>query len=261
MKMSELMIFIFAFGLLACLVFFVSACSDIKSVPAEETSEAPEASETPGTRETPEITDIPETAVTPHKITEDSPEDTAAIPPDDALVRIRDHIPDIIIDLKYATSDNFTGQVIYDFKDAYARYGTVVKLAKAQEILRKQGYCIKIWDAFRPAASQRKLWEVFPDADYVSDPDKGYSNHTRGSAVDITLTDMNGNEIEMPTGFDCFTDAADRDYSDADENAASNARLLEDVMESCGFNGYFAEWWHYNDSERYYPDTEFYPKK
>ena len=78
------------------------------------------------------------------------------------------------MDLKYATEDNFTNQVIYDFTEPVLRLGTVKKLAKVQETLLKKGYSLKIWDAYRPTEAQFRLWEVCPDPDYVSDPNKGF---------------------------------------------------------------------------------------
>lgn len=190
----------------------------------------------------------------------ESPQPTPErIPAEDEFVRIRDYIPEIVVDLKYATTDNFTGQVIYDFTEAYARYGTVVKLKKAQEILTKRGYFIKIWDAYRPVSAQFKLWEICPDGNFVSNPNVGYSNHTRGCALDITLVDSSGNEIEMPSPFDNFTQIADRDYSDVSETAASNAQMLEEIIQSCGLKGYYNEWWHFNDTVRYEPELEFQP--
>lgn len=197
--------------------------------------------------ETPEITETPlpvsEMPVTP-------PEPT--VPPDDGdLVRILDHIPAIYIDLKYATADTFTGEFIYDFTDAYLRYGTVKKLADVQSELEKQGYCLKIWDAYRPVSTQFKLWEVYPDPAYVANPNTGYSSHSRGNTVDVTLVLADGTEVEMPTGFDDFTKLADRDYSDVSESAANNALVLETLMEANGFTGYYGEWWHFSDSVEY----------
>ena len=176
------------------------------------------------------------------------------------FVKVADYIPDILVELKYASSDNFVGEVIYGFTDAYLRYGTVKKLAAAQKELAEQGYGLKIWDAFRPASAQFTLWEKVPDPDYVADPNTGYSDHTRGNAVDVTLVTADGKEVEMPTGFDDFTGAADRDYSDVGEAAAANALLLEQVMEENGFEPLNEEWWHFSDSTSYPADEEFDPQ-
>ena len=172
-------------------------------------------------------------------------------PADEDLVRIRDYIPSVYVDLKYATEDNFTGKVIYDFTDASLRYGTVRKLAEVQEELLKQGRSLKIWDAYRPVSAQFRLWEVCPDPDYVADPNKGHSNHNRGNAVDVTMVLADGTELAMPSGFDDFSGLAGRDYSGVPEEAAENAQMLENVMQAHGFKGYSAEWWHYADSVAY----------
>lgn len=180
-------------------------------------------------------------------------------PEETDLVRVADYIPGIRQELPYATEKNFTGQVVYSFSDAYLRYGTVKKLAAVQEELEGLGLSLKIWDGFRPVAAQWKLWQICPDPTYVSDPTRGYSSHSRGNTVDITLTDQAGVELEMPTGFDDFTPLADRDYSDCPETAAENGIFLQNIMEKHGFSGYFGEWWHFSDTTAYDVAQEFSP--
>lgn len=172
-------------------------------------------------------------------------------PGDEELVLVTDYIPDIYVELAYATEDNFVHEVLYDSKDAYLRYGTVKKLMRVQEKLLAQGYSLKIWDAYRPYEVQCRLWEICPDPKYVSNPKTGKLGHSRGNTIDLTLVRPDGAEVEMPTGFDDFSKAADRDYSDVSKEAAANSQLLEEVMESEGFQGYSGEWWHYSDSEDY----------
>lgn len=181
-------------------------------------------------------------------------------PSDDEFVRICDYIPSIITDLKYATADNFTGRNIYDFQEAYLRYGTVKKLMSAYDELSALGYNMKIWDAFRPYEAQCKLWDICPDPTYVSNPETGHLSHCRGNAVDITIVYNDGSMVEMPTDFDNFTTLADRDYSDVSDSAARNAKLLEDCMKRNGFNCYFGEWWHFSDTCEYPIEKEFLPK-
>lgn len=192
------------------------------------------------------------------------PETTEAVvwvePKDEDLVKIRDYIPDALVDLRYATAENFTGQVIYDFTEPYLRYGTVKKLMAVQEDLRELELNMKIWDGFRPFSAQIKMWEVFPDDTYVADPTIGASNHNRGCAIDLTLVDKDGNELEMPSEFDNFTTQANRDYSDCTEIQAQHAQLLEILMEKHGFKGYYGEWWHFNDTVKYGVDKEFSPE-
>lgn len=179
---------------------------------------------------------------------------------DEKFVRVADYIPDICIDLRYATENNFTGKVIYNFDDAYLRYGTVKKLKTVQDKLKADGLGLKIWDAFRPVAAQFKLWEICPDPTYVSDPNKKYSSHSRGNTVDVTLVDADGAELAMPTGFDDFTKLADRDYSDVKSKAAKkNVLLLENTMTDCGFKPYSGEWWHFSDTTEYNAAEDFAP--
>ena len=129
-------------------------------------------------------------------------------------MRVRDYIPDIWVDLRYAGENNFTGAAIYDFSDAYLRYGTVKKLAAVQEALRGEGLSLLIWDAYRPQYAQRLLWERCPDANFVANPDTGGSKHSSGGTVDITICTSDGAPMEMPSEFDEFSALADRDYSD-----------------------------------------------
>lgn len=170
---------------------------------------------------------------------------------DEDLVKVLEYIPNIIIDLKYATTDNFTNQVIYENKDAYLRYGTVKKLLSVQNELNENGYTLIIWDAYRPISAQFKLWEICPNSKYVSDPNKDYSSHSRGNTVDMTIAKLDGNSVKMPTGFDDFTTKADRNYGDVSEEAKNNAEFLEKIMKKYGFKGYYNEWWHYTDEVQY----------
>lgn len=221
----------------------------MQTIQAIETEAVTEASAVETVMET-TVETVPETTA----VTEPLPE-----PEDSALVAVTDYIPDIHTELKYATEDNFTGKVIYDFQDAYLRYGTVKKLKAVQESLREIGLSLKIWDGFRPVSAQFKLWEVCPDDTYVADPRKGYSNHSRGNAVDVTLVYPDGTELSMPTEFDDFSGRADRNYGEIDEIPAENAKTLQKVMEAYGFQGYYGEWWHFNDTVRYEVQKDFDP--
>ncbi len=175
------------------------------------------------------------------------------------FVKVRDYIPDIVVELKYATSNNFSGTVVYDFTEVYLRYSTVLKLMDVQAALREQGLRLKIWDAFRPLKALEKLWYAKPDPNYVSNPWSGTNSHSRGHTVDVTLVDAHGKELEMPTGFDEFSAYADRDYSDCTDAAAKNARLLQEVMEQNGFTGLQSEWWHFSENAEYEIEKVFDP--
>lgn len=200
-------------------------------------------------------TTLPATTQNPIETTTISIESTKQVPeitPDDGqLVRILDYIPDVVIDLRYATTNNFTGTVIYDDSEAYLCYGTVKKLTQVQNELKEMGYCLLIWDAYRSPEAQWKLWETYPDPTFVANPNNGITSHSRGNTIDISMVYEDGSSVEMPSAFDEFAAIADRDYSDVSESAAANSRLLEEVMYRNGFTGYKGEWWDYSDTNRY----------
>jgi len=207
---------------------------------------------------------VPETTVTETTVVEETLPETVATEPlipasDDVFVRVLDYIPSASQELMYATENNFTGQVIYDFEDAYLRWGTVKKLRLVCADLEELGLYIKIWDGFRPVSAQFALWEVCPNPTYVANPTTGYSSHSRGNTIDLTLVDANGQELLMPTGFDDFSVKANRDYSDCTAEEANNAQLLEILMEKRGFTGYFGEWWHFSDTVSYNVESVFEP--
>lgn len=181
-------------------------------------------------------------------------------PEDNEFVLISDYVPTAKIELAYATVNNFTGIRIYDFTDAYLRYGTVKKLMKIAEALEKEGVGLIIWDAFRPVSAQKVLYECYPDPTFVSHPVTGKRAHCRGNTVDVTLYDLeNGKELSMPSEFDDFTSAADRDYSGCSSDVAKNARLLEDTFVKYEFTPYYNEWWHFSDTIDYPVDEDFEP--
>jgi len=135
----------------------------------------------------------------------------------------------------------------YDSPQALLRQGTAEKLEKVANEVEEKGYRLKIWDAYRSPDAQFAMWNLVPDSRYVANPYKGYSNHSRGSAVDLTLVDTLGNELTMPTGFDNFTPEAAR------VNQNENAKYLKDVMVKHGFEPLATEWWHFDDKDYYKP--------
>ena len=182
------------------------------------------------------------------------------MPDKNDFVKVKEYIPDVLVELRYSGNNNFTGKTIYDFQDAWLRYGTVCKLKKAQEILKDQGYGLKIWDAYRPIYAQFVLWEVCPDSTYVADPTTGYSDHSRGNTVDVTVVNSEGEEVIMPTEFDSFSTLADRYYRDVtDKESVVNAWMLQETMIQAGFVPYFDEWWHFSDNEVYEVEKIFKP--
>ena len=198
----------------------------------------------------------------PYETQPTQPSETQPVqePEDDDFVLISDWVPDVRVELAYATTDNFTGTKIYEFHEAYLRYGTVKKLAAAAELLKRYGYGILVWDGYRPVYAQQKLWDVCPDPTYVSPPGTGTQSHCRGIAVDVTLYDLESGELlEMPSGFDEFSALGDRDYSDCSVAVRENVLILETIMKNCGFKPYSGEWWHFSDTVSYEIEYEFDP--
>lgn len=181
----------------------------------------------------------------------------------DSLVPVRSYVEGAQIELKYASSDNLTGERIYAFTEPYLRFGTAQKLAEAERRLNEHGLSLVIWDAYRPFLAQEALWTACPDSRYVADPSDGFSAHSRGNTVDIAITALDGTPVALPSGYDDFTALADRDYADVSAEARANAELLEGIMTDCGFKGYSKEWWHFTDVDSYPPrvslegDTEW----
>ncbi len=169
------------------------------------------------------------------------------------LVLVNSVIPDCVLDIRYATDNNFTGKIIYKSANCYVLEPALQALKKAADEFRTLGYRIKVWDAYRPHAAQYILWDIVPDPRYVADPVQG-SKHNRGCAVDITLVDSNGNELAMGTEFDDFTVRAHRDYADLSVEVVQHRLLLESVMNKHGFVGEPTEWWHFD-----FKDWQDYP--
>ncbi len=163
------------------------------------------------------------------------------------MIEIKNRIPGSVYDLRYATADNFTGRQLYPSgKATYLRVEALTALQKVSEELLPKNYGIKIWDAYRPYAVTKKMWNLIGDERYVANPAKG-SGHNRGLAVDLTLIDLaTGAEIPMGTSFDNFTDSAHHDFKALPETILKNRALLRSSMEKAGFKALETEWWHYS---------------
>lgn len=153
--------------------------------------------------------------------------------------------PTIQLDIRYATPNNFMGEVLYSKPVCYALPEVVAMLKKADDILQEKGYRLKVYDCYRPLSVQKKMFEKFPLDGYVMDPKKG-SNHNRGAAVDVGLTDDQGNELEMSSGYDEFTEKAHANYSGGTHLQTRNREILKSAMLQAGFKGIRTEWWHYD---------------
>ncbi|WP_044202098.1 M15 family metallopeptidase [Flammeovirga sp. OC4] len=150
-----------------------------------------------------------------------------------------------VLDIRYATDNNFTKKVLYPCPKALLRKKVALQLIKVQHELLKKGYRIKLFDCYRPLSVQWKMWEAYPDRRYVADPKKG-SWHNKGSAVDLTLCTMDGKQVDMGTTYDYFGKEAWPDYQDLPQNVLANRRLLAETMWKFGFGPTSTEWWHYS---------------
>lgn len=163
------------------------------------------------------------------------------------MVELKDAVPNIEYNLVYATGNNFTGTKLYKQGNAtFARLPVVKALQLVQSELQLQGYGLKVFDAYRPYAVTKKMWELIKDERYVANPAKG-SGHNRGLAVDVTIIDLNtGKELDMGTGFDNFTDTAHHAFKALSTAVLANRTLLRQLMEKHGFRALETEWWHYS---------------
>ncbi len=162
------------------------------------------------------------------------------------LVDLSNLDPTIQIDLIYASDQNFLGKAVYSVcHKAILRRDAAERLVKAHQSLQAEGYGIKVLDAYRPLSVQRAMWEVLPDSRYVANPETG-SRHNRGCAVDVTLVDSTGQEVEMPTPIDAFCETAASDYMELPEHILENRSRLQHAMKEAGFTTIQTEWWHFD---------------
>ncbi len=164
---------------------------------------------------------------------------------DTTFVRVKDYDDSFVYDMRYATANNFLKAKVYDCAECYTRVKTAKALIKANAAFKKLGYYIKFYDCYRPNDVQWKMWELVPNPQYVANPKKG-SIHNKGGAVDITLVDETGKELEMGTDFDFFGHKAHHDYTALSDEVLANRKVLKTTMEAYGFWAIRTEWWHYN---------------
>ncbi|MBA3453264.1 MAG: M15 family metallopeptidase [Deltaproteobacteria bacterium] len=167
------------------------------------------------------------------------------------LVEVSSVIPDAVIDLKYATADNFTGEALYAKGVCKLRRSVVARLAKAATLFRAEQRRLLVWDCYRPTSVQQLLWDKAADRRYVANPRRG-SRHSRGAAVDLAVVDLDGEPVLLPTKFDEFSNAAHRVRALVGDRGIE-ARRLARAMKKAGFVGIPLEWWHFDapDSARY----------
>lgn len=166
--------------------------------------------------------------------------------PDNELIDIKKAIPSIVLDIRYATKNNFMQQVMYKQARAFARKPVVEQLKKIQSILKKKGYGLKIFDAYRPYEITLAFWEKASDKNFVANPAKG-SKHNRGCAVDLTIIDLKtGKDVPMPTPYDSFEAAAAPHYDKLPAEIIANRDFLIATMQANGFKVIYNEWWHFD---------------
>ncbi|MCZ4243131.1 M15 family metallopeptidase [Pedobacter punctiformis] len=166
--------------------------------------------------------------------------------PNNELVEITKSIPDIKLDIRYATNDNFMQQVMYNQARAFARKPVVESLKRIQRDLNKKGYGLKIFDGYRPYAITVAFYKKASDKNFVANPNKG-SKHNRGCAVDLTLINLKtGEEIAMPTSYDSFAAAAAANYENVSPELKRNRNFLITAMQKHGFKVLSNEWWHFD---------------
>lgn len=163
------------------------------------------------------------------------------------LIDIRAVDPTIVVDLRYASPNNFMHRPIYPADTrALIRPEVAQRLAVAQRVLKRYDCRLKIWDAYRPRDAQIELWKASPKNDFVANPDAGAGSlHSWGLAVDATLADRFGNSMRMPTDFDDFTPAAFWQYTGPNEILRHHLAMLQVAMREAGFYGIRSEWWHF----------------
>lgn len=162
------------------------------------------------------------------------------------LLNIQDLDSTILVDVRYATENNFTGRILYNSSKVYLIKEVAESLANVNKYVKtKYGYRIKVFDGYRPLSVQKIMWSILPDERYVANPQKG-SRHNRSCAVDLTLVDSLNNELNMGTGYDDFTEKAHRNYKELSDEVITNRKILEEAMIKHGFIPLETEWWHFD---------------
>lgn len=194
----------------------------------------------------------------------------------EGYVYIKDVVPSVREDIRYAGEHNFIGRPVDGYRAArgVCTLKAALALKKAAGVFAKDGFTVLIYDAYRPqrAVDHFVRWsldlgdtaakaEFYPALDKAELFEKGYiarrSGHTRGSTIDLTLLDAQGNPLDMGGEFDWFSPVSGHHYADLTSAQKQNRAYLKRVMEEAGFAPYSEEWWHYRLEDEPYPDTYF----
>ena len=274
--------------LIASFSFTLGGCGDsddssIYDVPTIETTEVASEVTTEATTEattkatTEETTEEDTQATTEETPTDASDEDSEGLPEAEGFVLVTDVIPDAILEIRYYTDYNFVGEQIDGYEEPVALLTkeAAEALKAANDDLEEQGYCIKIYDAYRPQCavddfvdwandtSDTKMQEYFyPEVNKANLFSEGYiayhSGHSRGSTVDLTIVDKaTGEDVDMGGTFDYFGQVSHPDYTGITDEQYANRMILRDAMTSHGFKAITTEWWHFTLQNEPYPNTYF----
>jgi len=154
----------------------------------------------------------------------------------------------IKLDIRYATDNNFVGRQVYPEARAFLQRPAAEAVVRVHKKLKEQGLGLVIFDGYRPWTITKLFWEVTPEEKrkFVANPETG-SKHNRGCAVDLSIYDRKtGRLIDMPSGFDEFTERASPNYTGGTETERANRDLLRRLMEAEGFTVNVNEWWHFD---------------
>ncbi len=174
----------------------------------------------------------------------------------ESWTRVDELDPSIVMELRYATTNNFLQAAVYPEPICLLRDPVARQLVEAQRLLVEQGYRLKVWDCYRPLSVQRQMWVLFPNPTYVANPAYG-SRHNRGAAVDVSLVAVDGSELSMPTDFDDFSEQASPYSNQWDPEAREHYQQLNAAMTQAGFVGLASEWWHYDSTSwRQFPVSD-----
>lgn len=162
------------------------------------------------------------------------------------LIELKKLIPGLVLDIKYATTDNFMKRVMYKQARAFARKPVAIQLKRIQTALKPKGYGLKIFDAYRPYQITLAFYDQASDKNFVANPKKG-SKHNRGCAVDLTLIELKtGKEVPMPTPYDSFAPEAAANFANLPAEIIKNRDFLINTMQRYGFKVIPNEWWHFD---------------
>lgn len=249
------------FAVLAALLALTACGSDQPAAPppvVHSTEQPMSLTDSVETPEPTEVAKVPPPQPKPQSPTlkpeARSPKSRAAIPSEFTDVTVLD--PSIRLDIRYATTDNFTKAKIYDCPRCLLRPEAAQALVKAHKALQKKGLGLKMFDCYRPRPYQQRLWDKVPNPDYVTPPAKG-SMHSRGAAVDLTIVDERGRELDMGTEYDFFGREAHTDYMGHSAKVQANRDLLRETLATVGFKGIRTEWWHFSFQGKDYPLSDY----